>query len=365
MKKSLILLMLAASTLLASIGEVTALKGEASLLREGKMYPIMIGSKLEAHDALKTAKKSKLQIVFEDKTVISLGQKSLFKIDEYIFTDKKVAARFSVGKGFFKSITGKIGKISPKQFKIKTANATIGVRGTTIIGEVSQKRDIIACSFGQIEVSTDKGSVLVNAGERTIVDVTKAPRQTQKINKIILKQLEQKSNPSVEESVVESEVTLKQAPKKELSQVEDEKSSDKFEPWIEEEKAQTLTDIEKIVGTKNPSYHGQITEGKTTVGGAIDKDSSSVDLGFDLGKGTMDGDLKFEDTKREYDIKVDGKVRGDGSFNFASSNGYNGNGNGRLSGEALEHANGDIGFREKNLDGSINKIDAKFETTQN
>ena len=362
MKKTLILLMITASTLLASIGKVTALKGEASLLRAGKTMPIMIGSKLEEHDALFTAKKSKLQIVFNDKTVISLGQKSTLKVDEYIFSEKKVAARFSIGKGFFKSITGRIGKISPKQFKIKTANATIGVRGTTIIGEVSQKRDIIACSYGQIEVSTSRGSMLVNAGERTIVEETKAPRQAEKVNSVILKLLDHKSDPSVAEAPAPSEVAIKPERVKKENSVNEKKSSEKFEPWVEEKEKRSLADIETIVGERKPTYSGQIVEG-TTANGAIDKESSAVRLGFDLGTGKMDGDMKFKDAVSDYAIKVDGKLQGDGHFDFNANNGYDGGGSGTLSGEKLEHANGDIHFVEKQLDGSSNAINAKFETT--
>jgi len=362
MRRFFIWIILVATTLSASIGEIKALKGEASILRSGKTLPVSIGSKLEEHDLLRTGKRSKLQIVFNDKTVISLGQKSRLRVDEYIFSKQKVSAKFSVSKGIFKSITGKIGKISPKMFKIKTANATIGVRGTTIIAEVSPKRDIIACSYGQIEVSTERGNVLVNAGERTIVEQTKAPRQAEKVNKVILKILDKKSDPSVKESEVADQTNLKQDITAKKSSVEDKKSAEKFEPWEEGKKLNSLKDIENIIGESKPVYRGKIVEGRTS-NGHIDRDSSSVNLGFDLGNGKMDGDIKFNDSASDYDIKVNGKLKKDGSFDFNSHNGYDGGGRGELSGKKLEHANGDMHFVEKRLDGNINKIDAKFETT--
>ena len=367
MKKVLITLSLITSSLIANIGEITALKGNASLIHNGTTQAVKIGTTLEEHDELKTEAKSKLQIVFKDKTVISLGQKSHFKIDEYLFEDKKVAAQFSVSKGFFKSITGRIGKIAPKRFKIKTANATIGVRGTTIIGEVTSKRDIIACSRGQIVVSNVKGSMIVNAGERTIVNSMKMPRQSQKVNKVILKQLDSKSNPTVVETPVTSTVQpiKKDAIKKEVALTE-EKTAKKFEPWIETEKKQSFESLTKVIGTPTPTYTGKITEGSTTIGGNIDTASSSVKLGFDLGAGTVKGRLKFKDTKTNYDIGINGEIRKTGSFTLSTPDGYNGGGKGKLEGSKYEHADGDFSFTEidKNTKDIMNKIDGKFKTSR-
>jgi hypothetical protein len=365
MKKVLIIISFIASSLLANIGEITALKGEALLIHNGTTQAVKVGTLLEEHDELKTKARSKLQIVFKDKTVISLGQKSHFKIDEYLFEDKKVSAHFSVSKGFFKSITGKIGKIAPKRFKIKTANATIGVRGTTIIGEVTPKRDIIACSSGQIVVSNRVGSMIVHEGERTIVNSMKMPKESQKVNRVILKQLDAKSNPMV----VEAPVTITTKPtkivKKEII-LSEEKTAKKFEPWADKQEELSFESIEKAIGTPTPTYRGKITEGTTTIGGKIDTASSDVKLGFDLGAGRLNGELKFNDTKTNYDIEVAGKVREDGSFNFSTKDGYYGGGKGKLDGQKFEHANGDFSFSEKdgNNQKVFNQIDGKFETSR-
>jgi len=364
MKKLLILCVLSVSSLFASIGEVTVLRGDATLLRDGHEHVIKKGTTLEKHDEIHTGKTAKLQITFNDKTIISLGKNSDFKIDEYIFTPKNVSAQFSVGKGFFQSITGKIGKIAPKRFKVKTANATIGVRGTTIVGEVTANRDIIACSYGQIVVSNDKGSMLVNAGERTIVEEMKSPKQARKINTILLKQLALQSVLTVQEKEEEKPKKVENTKaKKELSAVNEEKSTAKFEPWAEENGVKSLSDIEDILGESTPSYSGKVVDGSTSFG-AIDKESSDVKLGFDLGTGAMDGNMKFDDGTNNYDVDVAGKIEGDGSFGFNSNNGYDGGGQGALSGENLEHANGDFAFSEKNIvDDSTNEIKGNFETT--
>ena len=372
MKRVLILLSLYASSLLANIGEVTALRGTASLIHNGSTKDVKVGTILEVHDELKTDPKSKLQIVFKDKTVISLGQKSHFKIDEYLFEDKKVAAKFEIKKGFFKSITGRIGKIAPKRFKIKTANATIGVRGTTIIGEVTPKRDIIACSSGQIVVSNSVGSMVVGAGERTIVSSMKMPKEAKKVNSVILNQLDSKSNIDDENipDTSTSTTTKENANKKDINLVE-EKTSEKFEPWLETVGDYIPTIYEKDIGTKTPSYSGHIVGGKITEGTSsrsIDRDSSSVNLKFNLGNGNVNGRFKFQDPadKSDYDIAVNGKMRSNGSFKLSdTTSGYQGSASGKLSGDKFKNANGDFKFSEKDVSGKLYKsIDGKFETSR-
>jgi hypothetical protein len=362
MKKLWILLFIMISSLNASIGKITALRGEAILLHANERIPVRVGTTLEEHDQIQTEKNCKLQIVFEDKTVISLGHNTTFKIDAYLNDDKKPQARFSVGKGFFKSITGKIGKIAPKRFKIKTANATIGVRGTTIVAEVSKQRDIIACTSGQIVVQTERGSMVVNAGERTIVEQMKMPKQPQKLNHVLLKEIDAKTDTTKEVLPTQAFNEEKAMLQEELD-LADVKTSDDFSPW-EEQGLHKLEDIEHVLGERRPSYKGKVTEGSTSFG-AIDRERSDVELGFDLGEGSAKGKIHIEDAKDQvHDIEISGKIRGNGAFDFNSNNGYSGGGKGALSGATLEHANGDFGFSDIDLSGRVNQISGKFETTK-
>jgi len=378
--KYLFILLLLTSQIFAAIGTITAIRGDAKLIRAGESQPVQKGTTLEVHDQIKTAQGSKLQIVFNDKTVISLGQNSDFQVDDYLFTKKDVKAKFTIKKGFFKSITGKIGKIAPKRFKVKTANATIGVRGTTIVGETTPKLDIIACTQGQIVVTTDMGSVIVNEGERTIINESKIPTQAQKVNRILLKQLDHKTDPDVTlQKIPLTSATVETTPLTDSTEVEEKVKTDTTEvkesQKVEEEEIpkedttivqpETLSHIQNIVGTPTPVYEGKIVEGTTSHGTIKQDDLNHVRLGFDLGAGNVNGNIQFQDDVQAYDIDVAGQVKDDGSFEFNSQNGYDGNGGGKLSGKQYEHANGDFHFEEKeffNLRKNI--IEGKFETTK-
>jgi hypothetical protein len=150
--------------LFANIGNITDIKGNVKIVRDQKTIKAKINFPINKTDTIYTYDNSKAKIVFKDKTVITIGKNSVFKIEEYFF-GKKPKAKFNFLKGTFVSLTGKIGKIAPKRFKLNTKNASIGIRGTIVFGEINNKKDIIGCSQGLISVSNNNKIVLVKAGE--------------------------------------------------------------------------------------------------------------------------------------------------------------------------------------------------------
>ncbi len=186
MKYILVFLILVGS-LFASIGEITAINGKAYAIRGGKSIALFKGSKLEKQDTIKTMANTRLQIVFIDHTVISLGQKTNFRVDKYDFNRQNQEARFSVSRGIFKSITGKIGHLNHSKYTLKTNNATIGVRGTIYIGRVEPNKESIACTSGEIVVYTKSGSVVVKKGEITSYTPFTAPSKPKRYDETNLK----------------------------------------------------------------------------------------------------------------------------------------------------------------------------------
>lgn len=138
----------------ASIGKITALRGDAVIERDSQKLPASLGSALEGKDVISTGANTKLQITFEDKTIITVGKESRFSIEEYLFSDNDNArARFNVLSGTIRVMSGKIGKIAPEKFTVKTKTATIGIRGTNF--SVNMQEDgllSIFCIQGAINV---------------------------------------------------------------------------------------------------------------------------------------------------------------------------------------------------------------------
>ena len=203
MKILLLTMLLLVSNLLANIGKVTAIKGDVSIARDTKILPVTLGFIIEEKDQITTSKNARLQLQFNDKTIISLGKDSVFNVEEYFFDEKqpqKTKASFKMAKGIFKSITGRIGKINPNKFKLKTKSASIGIRGTVFLGQVTPGApDSIACTTGRIVVSTPDGFVEVPAGQFTTVVTGQAPQKPTKLPKSKANSLENSSGASANE----------------------------------------------------------------------------------------------------------------------------------------------------------------------
>jgi hypothetical protein len=130
-------------------------------------------SEIFKEDIIETLQNSKVQVRFLDDTVITLGANSTLNVQEYVAPTQSSSpkAKFGFSKGTFKTITGKIGKIAPQNFTLQTKTATIGIRGTIVVGALGDSGDEIGCLQGSIEVKPLGGGegVVVGAGERTFV----------------------------------------------------------------------------------------------------------------------------------------------------------------------------------------------------
>ncbi len=168
MKKYLILLLLPVLAF-AGIGKITTLKGDVKIKRDSTTLEAKTGTILEKNDFISTDKSGKVQIVFNDNTIFTIGKNSTLDIADYLYDEsqpKKNTAKFNVLKGAFSSITGRIGKLNKSKFKLKTKSASIGIRGTIVKANQTE----IMCTEGAITVQTPNGhTVRVEAGEKTIV----------------------------------------------------------------------------------------------------------------------------------------------------------------------------------------------------
>ena len=191
MNKIVLFLAIFVNLVFANIGHISALKGKVSIDREGKIITeIKKGYSLKEKDIIFTKNRSKVQIKFKDNTIITIGKNSTFEIQEYLFdSSKKSKATFKVKRGFFKAVTGKIGKIARKRFKLKTKTATCGIRGTHFTGLIKNDKEFIACTKGAITVTAQDKTINVNQGEMTIFKSGFSPEPARKFYQSDLKNL--------------------------------------------------------------------------------------------------------------------------------------------------------------------------------
>ena len=229
----IVLLFIASGYLFASVGTITALKGNATISRETKVLTAKTGFKIEEKDIIKTSLDTKMQIIFNDETIITLGKNTTFSVNKYLFeNDVKPIANFGLFKGAMRTITGKIGKIAPDRFKVKTNTASIGIRGTnftiTIMPNGSQK---VFCTFGAISVKIKNKSFIVKQGFK--IDIT--PKGKAKVKKFTPNELKKVNKESLNEKKSSKKAT------KDISKITIPTSTPIKTEIAETEKLQTIT----------------------------------------------------------------------------------------------------------------------------
>lgn len=165
--KRLLLLVFFVISAFANVGKVIAIKGDASAnSANGVKRILQINSEIFENDIIITGKNAKLQIVFIDNTVTTIGKNTTLNVKEYYIDGKNSKVELEVNQGSFKVITGQISKLARENFKLRAKTATIGIRGTVFVGEVSDKLNKVACLKGAIDVKIGNVSNRIDAGKQ-------------------------------------------------------------------------------------------------------------------------------------------------------------------------------------------------------
>lgn len=156
------------------IGQVLDLEGQAVAVRaDGTRVHLAKGDPVYEGDVVETGGgSSAIRMVFTDKTEFSLGTDARLALDQLVFNPDTQAgsAQFSVLKGVFIFASGQIAKSDNTDMTVSTPVATIGIRGTEVAGRVANGDSQFTIIDGSIEVTTQAGSVTLDAqGETTMV----------------------------------------------------------------------------------------------------------------------------------------------------------------------------------------------------
>jgi hypothetical protein len=143
-------------------GYIAACQGEVYAI-DGDGVARMLKPKdtIAVRDYIITEEKGRVRIVFEDSSIVALGEKSRLKLTDYYWSKKKQKGRFevTVTEGIFRVIGGIITKNSPKSFVAKTPAASIGIRGSGYAGRVSGRKLEVFLLHGKgVDVKNRKGT---------------------------------------------------------------------------------------------------------------------------------------------------------------------------------------------------------------
>lgn len=182
---SLIILGLTSASFAGSIAKVVAIAGAPTATGPNGIRILSAGSELFEHDKI-TVSSGNAQILFIDGTKLVVGPSSTLVVEKFLLRGGTTAQNFSIAalRGTFRFITGK----SPKSaYNIKTANATIGIRGTGFDFWVQQNTGV-AVLEGRVKLCNRGNScVRLNAGcELGVSDTSSAKKVTGTLKNITI-----------------------------------------------------------------------------------------------------------------------------------------------------------------------------------
>ncbi|MGE3680044.1 MAG: FecR domain-containing protein [Burkholderiales bacterium] len=115
----------AAGRVLMSVGEVSVQRGAATI-------PLARNSFIFPGDTIRLGADSNAQIRFSDESIVGLRAGSVFRVDEYQFSQGSGKGIFSLLAGGMRTVTGQIGRLAQdrRNYAVRTPTSTIGIRGT-------------------------------------------------------------------------------------------------------------------------------------------------------------------------------------------------------------------------------------------
>jgi len=115
------------------IGHVVISVGRMQASNRGNFRDLLRNSKVFKGDTITTASNSYTQVRMKDGALLSLRPNTQLVITDYNFNGKEDGTEKSfmeLVRGGFRTITGYIGHKNKRNYRVKTAVATIGIRGT-------------------------------------------------------------------------------------------------------------------------------------------------------------------------------------------------------------------------------------------
>ena len=121
------------------VGIVVSVKGKNFIQRDaGDKVVAAPKTNVLIGDELTTSNEGYLQVTFVDGSILKLVGKGSVSVKDFLYDEEKGEAggELTTEGATFVFMSGKISKIAPQNFKVKTATATIGIRGSTIDASV-------------------------------------------------------------------------------------------------------------------------------------------------------------------------------------------------------------------------------------
>ncbi len=158
-----VLMLLPSLASASSIAKVIAVSSEVMVEQNGKSKPLALKDDLFVKDVIRTDANGKVQLMFNDDSIVTVGTNSTFIMEDYSEADKVFKSNLAVG--FARVVTGNIVVENPDGFSVRTPEATVGIRGTTLAISTLNGRTDVATENTLNNQSVVVGSLAIPPGQ--------------------------------------------------------------------------------------------------------------------------------------------------------------------------------------------------------
>jgi len=163
------------------VGYITAMQGRVMVAHPGdtKLLRVNIPDEIVPHDSIHTEAKARSKILFQDDTLLTIGEKSKVEIGEHIYdssTDTR-SVTLTLKEGKVRALVSRIfGRKGPK-FIVRTPTALAASQGTYFAvwtdGSMSGVANI--GTTGHVSFTSGGRTVVLNPGQFTVAAAYVAP----------------------------------------------------------------------------------------------------------------------------------------------------------------------------------------------
>ena len=158
-------------------GTVVRIQGSAVAMQDAVPRPLKAGDRILKGDVISTGAGARLEIKMLDDAVMTLGEKTIFVVIDYITGGPEPNAAMRLLEGAFSAVSGDMMKTAGAKFTVETEVATIGIRGTTFWGGTLDGVFGVALLDGKaITVENKAGRVVIDTvGQGVAITAADAP----------------------------------------------------------------------------------------------------------------------------------------------------------------------------------------------
>ena len=308
------------------VGVVDTLQGEVVLTRsDGNSIPATAGTSIFLGDIVETGAGSSVGITFVDQTTFALGNSGRMIIDEFVFEPGEGVGQsaFSVLKGVFSFVSGKIADGGDDAMIVTTPVLSIGIRGTTVAGKAAAEGSENSVTLlpdsggtvGVIAVSNEAGvqvmsqpyatTTVTSLFEAPAVPAALAESEIQNLYGDIVQTLPNSPSSNGDED----EPSVDQVREEGDNAVDEENSEEEGEISDEERLEGELSEEEVLEETEETEDENELSENGEEVADEDLPTEAEDDRGEERGNRGEAADEREQNSGRERN----GEVRGDGT----------------------------------------------------